>query len=126
MTITEKYIEYLSQGLSGVNGGTFERVVMSNGLMKYTFPCPHCSDLRKKERNKRKRDAFIFPIQGSFKYFFSCSNKGTTECMKTIPFHSFLENYNPSLYKKYCRDMNYSKSSGYNVNDIGFDFKPKF
>lgn len=126
MTITEKYIDYLSHGLSGVNGGTFEIVVLTNGIIKYTFPCPHCSDMRKKDRNKRKRDASIFPIRGSFKYYFTCSNKGSVECMETIPFRYFLKNYNPSLYRKYCKELNYSRTSGYTCNDTGFKFNPKF
>jgi hypothetical protein len=57
--INEKYIEYLSHSLQGVNGGIFQRSSLPNGLKKYSFPCPFCSHTRTTGNNKKQYVIYI-------------------------------------------------------------------
>ena len=116
--INEKYIEYLSHSLQGVNGGIFQRSSLPNGLKKYSFPCPFCSHTRTTGNNKRKRDACLLPIKGSFKFIFSCRKKGSSECSENILFPQFLQRYNNTLYQKYLKELGEVSTS--------FKFKPPF
>jgi hypothetical protein len=124
-THQQQFIEkYLTSTLEGLDGGSFRSQVVGAGLLKYTFPCPFCSSLRKSERLRKKSDACFYPIKGNYQYLFICHNHGTFACFESIQFPEFLKRFDVSgsLLRRYTKMRN-----GWEDPDVTeFDFRPHF
>ena len=58
--------------------------------------------------------ASIYPVEGTFSYFFSCNRglnggKGNQECSSTMRFSTLLKKWNPPLFRKYVREKEMAK-----------------
>ena len=103
MTITEKYIAkilpYLDDDI---------KIELVNGLQTYNFDCPWCSMYSNKEKSKRKKSAYLSPVQDSFEYRFVCMRSYSPECRRIHggrSFYNFLAMYNPHLFEQYKKEL---------------------
>ena len=118
MTITEKYIDKLIFALTPNQKKQFK-----DG-MGYVLACPFCRDEQKRASKSREKCASIYPVEGTYTYFFSCNRglnggvQGVHSCNYTMRFSTFLKQWNPPQYRKYVREKELAKknySSGFNA-----------
>ena len=111
MTITEKYIEIIKPSLSPCHKKTFK-----DGI-GYVLACPFCSDVQKRESKINEKCASLYPVDGTFTYFFSCNRglnggvQGVQSCNHTMRFSTFLKHWNPPQYKNYVREKELVKKN---------------
>ena len=104
MTITEKHIEIIKPSLSPCQKKKFR-----DG-MGWTLACPFCRDAQKRESKSNEKCASLYPVEGTFTYFFSCNRglnggvQGVQSCNHTMRFSTFLKKWNPPQYRKYVRE----------------------
>ena len=116
MTITEKYIEIIKPSLSPCQKKQFR-----DGW-GWTLACPFCRDAQKGESKSKEKCASLYPVEGSFTYFFSWNRglnggvQGVQSCNHTMKFSSFLKKWNPPQYRKYVREKEIAKKN----------YQPKF
>ena len=117
MTIAEKYIETIKPCLSPCQKKKFK-----DG-MGLTLACPFCRDAQKRESKINEKCASLYPVEGTFTYFFSCNRglnggvQGVQSCNHTMRFSTFLKQWNPPQYRKYVRENEMAKqnfSTGFN------------
>ena len=105
--IDREYREILFQySLDGVVRSTISKVP------KYEFPCPFCSQFRKKESKKRARCAGLIWIEPRNCFRFQCFNQGSYDCRYSLEFPKFLEKLNPGLYREYQLKRFHAGSTG--------------
>lgn len=110
MSIQEKYINAIIQSLSPYKEHNFRD---GSG---YKVACPFCRDAQKNDSKRREKCAAIYPVVGSFSYFFSCNRglnggKGNQQCSHTMRFSTLLKKWNPPLYRKYVREKEMAKKN---------------
>ena len=111
MTITEKYIGMIALSLSHCQQKKF-----SDG-MGSTLACPFCRDAQKRESKINEKCASLYPVEGTFTYFFSCNSglnggmQGVQSCNHTMRFSTFLKQHQPSLYKSFVREKEMAKQN---------------
>ena len=116
MTITEKYIEIIKPSLSPCQKKKFR-----DG-MGWTLACPFCKDAQKRESKSNEKCASLYPIEGTFMYFFSCNRglnggvQGVQSCNHTMRFSTFLKQHHPTVYKSFVRKKELAKQN----------YQPKF
>ena len=116
MTITEKYIEIIRPSLSPCHKHPFKD---GSG---YKFACPFCRDAQKRESKSKARCANIYPVKGSYTFFFTCDRgvrggvQGVQSCNHTMRFTTFLKKWNPPLHRKFVREKELAKKN----------YQPKF
>jgi len=103
MTITEKYIAKALQFL-----GPSEMMIYRDGI-GYKLPCPFCSIHQKRESKVIEKCAYLYPIEGTFTYFFSCKRgmrggKGNHTCSRRMRFDTFLKEWNPLMWRQFKRE----------------------
>ena len=116
MTITEKYIEIIKPSLSPCQQKKFR-----DG-MGWTLACPFCRDAQKRESKSKEKCASLYPVEGTFTYFFSCNRglnggvQGVQSCNHTMKFSTFLKQHHPTVYKSFVREKELAKKN----------YQPKF
>ena len=119
MTVTEKYIEIIKPSLSPCQKKKFK-----DG-MGWTLACPFCRDAQKRQSKSNEKCASLYPVEGTFTYFFSCNRglnggvQGVQSCNHTMRFSTFLKQWNPPQYRKYVREKEMAKKnyhSGFSNN----------
>ena len=111
MTITEKYIGMIALSLSHCQKKKFR-----DG-MGWTLACPFCRDAQKRESKINEKCASLYPVEGTFTYFFSCNRglnggvQGVLSCNHTMRFSTFLKKWHPFLYKMYVREKELAKKN---------------
>ena len=116
MTIAEKYIQAMQLSLLQRQKKQFR-----DG-MGWTLACPFCRDAQKRESKSNEKCASLYPVEGTFTYFFSCNRglnggaQGVQSCNYTMRFSSFLKKWNPPQYRKYVREKEIAKKN----------YQPKF
>ena len=116
MTIAEKYIQAMQLSLLQCQKRQFR-----DG-MGWTLACPFCRDAQKRESKSNEKCASLYPVEGTFIYFFSCNRglnggaQGVQSCNYTMRFSSFLKKWNPPQYRKYVREKEIAKKN----------YQPKF
>ena len=111
MTITEKYIQAMQLSLLQCQKKQFR-----DG-MGWTLACPFCRDAQKRESKSNEKCATLYPIEGTFTYFFSCNRglnggvQGVQSCNHTMRFSTFLKQHQPSLYKSFVREKELAKKN---------------
>ena len=116
MTITEKYIDIIRPSLSPCQKHQFK-----DGW-GYKLACPFCRDAQKRESKSNERCASLYPVEGSYTFFFSCNRgmnggvQGVQACNYTMRFSTFLKQWNPPQYRKYVREKELAKKN----------YQPKF
>ena len=116
MNITEKYIEIIKPSLSSCQKKKFR-----DGW-GWTLACPFCKDAQKRESKSNEKCASLYPVEGSFTYFFSCNrglnggSQGLMPCDRNMRFSTFLKQWNPPQYRKFVREKELAKKN----------YQPKF
>ena len=111
MTITEKYIQAMQLSLLQCQKKQFR-----DG-MGWTLACPFCRDAQKRESKSNEKCASLYPVEGTFTYFFSCNRglnggvQGVESCDHTMRFSTFLKYLNPPQYRKYLKEKELSKKN---------------
>ena len=120
MTITEKYIQMMQLSLIQCQKKQFR-----DG-MGWTLACPFCRDAQKRETKINEKCASLYPVEGTYTYFFSCNRglngglQGVQSCKQTMRFSTFLKKWNPPQYRKYVREKEMAKKNygiGFNSLD---------
>ena len=120
MTIAEKYIQMMRLSLLQCQKKKFR-----DG-MGWTLACPFCRDAQKRQSKCDERSATLYPVEGTFTYFYSCNRglngglQGVQSCNHTMRFSTFLKQWNPPQYRNYVREKEKAKknySSGFNSLD---------
>ena len=116
MTITEKYIEIIKPSLSPCQKKKFK-----DGW-GYKLACPFCGDVQKRESKSKELCASLYPVEGTYTYFFSCNRglnggaQGVQSCNHTMRFSTFLKQWNLPQYRKFVREKELAKKN----------YQPKF
>ena len=111
MTITEKHIGMIVLSLSHCQKKKFR-----DG-MGWTLACPFCRDAQKRESKINEKCASLYPVEGTFTYFFSCNRglnggvQGVQSCNHTMRFSTFLNQHHPSVYKSFVREKEMAKQN---------------
>ena len=111
MTITEKYIEIIKLSLSPCQKKKFK-----DG-MGWVLACPFCRDAQKRQSKCDEKCATLYPIEGTFTYFFSCNRglnggvQGFQSCNHTMRFSTFLKKWNPPQYRKYVKEKELARQN---------------
>ena len=111
MTITEKYIQMMQLSLLHCKKKQFR-----DG-MGWTLACPFCRDAQKRESKINEKCASLYPVEGTFTYFFSCNRglnggvQGVHSCNHTMRFSTFLKRWNPPQYRNYVREKELAKKN---------------
>ena len=111
MTIMEKYIEMIALSLSHCQKKKFR-----DG-MGWTLACPFCRDAQKRKSKSNEKCASLYPVEGTFTYFFSCNRglnggvQGVQSCNYTMRFSTFFKQHQPSLYKSFVREKELAKKN---------------
>ena len=120
MTIAKKYIQMMRLSLLQCQKKKFR-----DG-MGWTLACPFCRDAQKRQSKCDERCATLYPVEGTFTYFYSCNRglngglQGVQSCNHTMRFSTFLKQWNPPQYRNYVREKEKAKknySSGFNSLD---------
>lgn len=103
MTITEKYLKRIIAYLEA------SEITYYRDGFGYKFACPFCSGLQKRDGKANEKCAYIYPVTGSFTYFFSCKRgmnkgRGNHACSKRMRFETFLKEWNPYLWKQFKKE----------------------
>ena len=116
MTIAEKYIEIIKPSLSPCQKKKFK-----DGW-GWSLACPFCRDEQKRQSKCDERCATLYPVEGTFTYFFSCNRglnggvQGLMPCNHTMKFSTFLKQHHPTVFKSFVREKELAKQN----------YKPKF
>ena len=111
MTITEKYIQAMQLSLLQCQKKHFR-----DG-MGWTLACPFCRDAQKRQSKCDEKCASLYPVEGTFTYFFSCNRgrnggvQGVQSCNHTMRFSTFLKKWNPPQYRKYVKEKELAKKN---------------
>ena len=111
MTITEKYIEIIKPSLSPCQKKKFK-----DGW-GWSLACPFCRDAQKRQSKCDEKCATLYPIEGTFTYFFSCNRglnggvQGVQSCNHTMRFSTFLKHHRPSVYKHYVKEKKLARKN---------------
>ena len=110
MTIQENYLNAIINSLSPYRKHNFR-----DGT-GYKVACPFCRNAQKNESKSLERCASVYPVEGSFSYFFSCNRglnggAGNQDCSHTMRFSTLLKKWNPPLYRKYVREKELAKQN---------------
>ena len=110
MSIQEKYLKAIISSLSPFQKHSFRD---GDGCK---VACPFCRNAQKNESKSREKCAAIYPVEGSFSYFFSCNRglnggAGNQDCSYTMRFSTLLKKWNPPLYRKYVREKEMAKKN---------------
>ena len=111
MTITEKYIEIIQPSLSPCQKKKFR-----DGW-GWTLACPFCRDAQKRESKSNEKCASLYPVEGTYTYFFSCNRglnggvQGVQSCNHTMKFSTFLKKHHPTVYKQFVREKELAKQN---------------
>ena len=111
MNITEKHIQIMQLSLLHCQKKQFR-----DG-MGWTLACPFCRDAQKRESKINEKCASLYPVEGTFTYFFSCNRglnggvQGVHSCSHTMRFSTFLKRLNPSQYRNYVREKELAKKN---------------
>ena len=111
MTIAEKCIEIINPSLS-----PYQKKKFKDGW-GWTLACPFCRDAQKRESKSNEKCASLYPIEGTFTYFFSCNRglnggvQGVQSCNHTMRFSTFLKKWNPPQYQRYVREKELAKKN---------------
>ena len=111
MTITEKYIEIIKPSLSPCQKKKFK-----DGW-GWSLACPFCRDAQKRQSKCDEKCATLYPIEGTFTYFFSCNRglnggvQGVQSCNHTMRFSAFLKKWNPPQYRKYVKEKELARQN---------------
>ena len=111
MTITKKYIQAMQLSLLQCQKKQFR-----DG-MGWTLACPFCRDAQKRESKSNEKCASLYPVEGTFTYFFSCNRglnggvQGVQSCNHTMRFSTFLKQHHPSVYKSFAREKKLAKKN---------------
>ena len=93
MNIAEKYIQMMQLSLLHCHKKQFR-----DG-MGWTLACPFCRDAQKRESKINEKCASLYPVEGTFTYFFSCNRglnggvQGVHSCNHTMRFSTFLKKW---------------------------------
>ena len=103
MTINEKYISAILPSLSPYRTRRFR-----DGT-GYVLACPFCGDAQKRESKKNEMCAALTPLANSYQWVFNCQRglnggKGNDRCFYTMRLDTFLQQWNPPLYRQYLRE----------------------
>ena len=116
MTIAEKYIQAMQLSLLQCQKKQFR-----DG-MGWTLACPFCRDAQKRVSKSNEKCASLYPVEGTFTYFFSCNRglnggvQGVQSCNHTMRFSTFLKQWNPPQYRKYVKEKELARQN----------YQPKF
>ena len=116
MTITKKYIQAMQLSLLQCQKKQFR-----DG-MGWTLACPFCRDAQKRESKSNEKCASLYPVEGTFTYFFSCNRglnggvQGVQSCNHTMKFSTFLKQHHPTVYKSFVREKELAEKN----------YQPKF
>lgn len=116
MTIAEKYIQMMQLSLLHCQKKQFR-----DG-MGWTLACPFCRDAQKRESKSKEKCATLYPVEGTYTYFFSCNRglnggvQGVQSCNHTMKFSTFLKQHHPTVYKNFVREKEKAKKN----------YQPKF
>ena len=102
-SINERYLNLVIAYLSVLN----EQIEPSeiNGCNGYQFQCPFCSHLVKGEKTSKRRTAHLIRTCEN-SWVFNCCRRWSNECRGGHrSFHNFLAMLNPSLFKRYQKDL---------------------
>ena len=111
MTIAEKYIQMMRLSLLQCQKKKFR-----DG-MGWTLACPFCRDAQKRESKINEKCASLYPVEGTFTYFFSCNRglnggvQGVQSCNHTMRFSTFLKQHHPTVYKSFVREKEMAKQN---------------
>ena len=111
MTIAKKYIQMMRLSLLQCQKKKFR-----DG-MGWTLACPFCRDAQKRQSKCDERCATLYPVEGTFTYFFSCNRglnggaQGVHSCNHTMRFSTFLKKWNPPQYRNYVREKELAKKN---------------
>ena len=111
MTITEKYIDKIKPSLTPC-----QRKKFKDG-MGWTLACPFCRDAQKRESKSKEKCASLYPVEGTYTYFFSCNRglnggvQGVHSCNHTMRFSTFLSKWNPPQYRKYVKEQELARQN---------------
>ena len=111
MTITEKYIDEIKQSLTPC-----QRKKFRDGV-GWTLVCPFCRDAQKRESKSKEKCATLYPVEGTYTYFFSCNRglnggaQGVQSCNHAMRFSTFLKKWNLPQYRKYVRERELAKKN---------------
>ena len=108
MTIQQRYLEKMIPSLT-----PYQKHKFRDGY-GYKIACPFCRDAQKNDSKSKEKCASIYPVEGSFSFFFSCNRglnggKGNQECSQTMRFSTLLKKWNPPLYRRYTREKEVEK-----------------
>lgn len=79
---------------------------------KFSFPCPFCSEFRKKESKKKSRVASLYWVDSRGCYRFGCFNHGDPRCIDKHEFPQFLELLNKDLFRRYQLERFHEGTTG--------------
>ena len=111
MTITEKYIDKIKPSLT-----PFQKKKFRDGW-GWTLACPFCRDAQKRQSKCDEKCATLYPVEGSFTYFFSCNRglnggvQGVQSCNHTMKFSTFLKKHHPTVYRSFVREKELAKKN---------------
>ena len=111
MNITEKYIQVMQ--LSSLQ---YQKKQFRDG-MGWILACPFCRDAQKRESKSNEKCASLYPVEGTFTYFFSCNRglnggvQGVHSCNHAMRFSTFLKKWNPPQYRNYVREKELVKKN---------------
>ena len=96
----------LREHLYGAVKGTFA------GEPKFSFPCPFCSHLRKKDYKKTARCAGLYWVEKRGCYRFGCRNRGSVICRDTLEYPRFLQELDKNLFREYQLERFHEGTTG--------------
>ena len=111
MTIAEKYIDKIISSLAPCQKKKFKDGIVCK------LACPFCRDAQKRESKSNEKCASLYPIEGTYTYFFSCNRglnggvQGVHSCDYTMRFSTFLKKWNPSQSTKYVMEKELAKQN---------------
>ena len=111
MTITEKYIEIIRPSLSPCQKHQFKD---GTGCK---LACSFCRGVKKRESKSKEKCASLYPVEGSYTYFFSCNRglnggaQGVQSCNHTMRFSTFLKQHHPTVYKSFVREKELARKT---------------
>jgi len=105
--IDAKYLGInLREHLHGAVTGTFA------GESSFSFPCPFCSHLRKKDYKRNAKCAGLYWVEKRGCYRFGCHNKGSEICKDTLEYPRFLEELDKNLFREYQLERFHAGTTG--------------
>ena len=85
---------------------------LPNGTKKWQFICPFCGPLAKKDYKQRQKKAALLWNAVQHSWVFTCSKKGSVDCMGGKTLGNLISALNPALGEAYGRDRWHSGTTG--------------